>query len=1046
MATVLQLPPPDTGPAFNEVSTGISPAHAHMNEYASRLSIAEFDQLGDTRYPTLNPAPRPLASVMPINRPGRHADAPAPVDAQESWRDYPMGGNAEVWRGEQLLQEVAAGDQRREDAASASSKPSAQSPNAESTLQPYSTPSGSPPRMSDRVGREDSSQRRPSSRGRSAEASRLPAESAQAPDMGQRSSGLRQSQAQDQYGSAPPSSPRHPALPSAGIGGPSASATSPIVPLVAGPSFTPSGMQVHLSSKPRASAQYPTYITPPPVMNNMNATYTPAQAPREEVCVECAMRDQDMADVDVTGPGVWERDSDVMYEELLHRELEEEAAGIAPPENSSRPRARGMPLSEQNLRVWLSINPKEPSSRQQTLDQYVKSQRTLLEAEALAHARAMREAKQLEEKMRDTYSQLRRSAYELGTTAQLNDDASGVRIKPPRSSSVPAASALAKTDSQGREVTLLENGMIVEHVDVRKEEKEERDRQRREARRDRSRARKSSRGSAIDVASIYSMPVPGSQRLGTNDSGFFSGPKGSESRYSQSFSPRPSSMLTTGERPHMLPRAYSQASFSDMQSIGSSTSPRRSRFFGFKNLTAGWRSQESFAPSGSMMDMHVALQREEQYLQQHPLAEPVSNTPTLRVDDHWVQEEGSSRTATPANGLEPKKKKSGFKKIWKIVTGSKSSSGQKGRPESRSLEKSEDFAPLAPPPPLSYLVDRDRGPGSRRHVSTPSLPTSVSPNPASPYPASLITAPSSIIPSPTSGRHPAPDKDNLSDSRKNSGTLEDHHSRAPSGDASPDLDARGRPAQSSSRTLSSLGPQTPPTAQSRVSIAIRRDKSLPPLPAEAVDFPQGSPMAEGRPQTMFTYGHLPMSFSSDKLQPPQAPFRTSDKRRQSFGGLTSKAMMQSLPVKGVFGSTPVPPFLAEERYSEFGASRFSLRDADNSRGTGTQRSRDITARTKRPRSRFGLSALFGKKSSHGSQSGENGQDVYPNGLRTSGSDREHPVIGNGNSHAHTGSTSAHSGNQRMSVASRKNIAELVDQDPEFVAYRYPSTDARFEVR
>ncbi|KZT72201.1 hypothetical protein DAEQUDRAFT_61963 [Daedalea quercina L-15889] len=1049
MATALQLPPPDTGPAFNEVSTGITPAHAHMNGYTSRLSIAEFDQLGDTRYPTLNPAPRPFSSVMPINKPERPADVPAAADAQGSWNDYRMNANPEAWGGEKLLEEVGAGSQRREE--SSSSKPQAQPANAEGTPQPYCVPSGSPPRMSDRPVRDNTPQRRPS-RGRSTEASRPPAESAQAPDMGQRSSGVRQSQAQDQYGSAPPSSPRHPALPSVGVGaGPSASPTPPIVPLAAGPSFNSSAMQVHISPKPRASAQYPTYITPPPVMKNLNATYTPAQAPREEVCVECAMRDQDMADVDVTSPGAWERESDVVYEELLRREMEEEAAGVPPPENSSRPRARGMPLTEQNLRVWLSINPKEPSSRQQTLDQYVRSQRTLLEAEALAHARAMREAKQLEERMRDTYSQLRRSAYELGSTAQLTDDVAGVRIKPPRSSSVPTASALGKTDSHGREVTLLENGMIVEHVDVRKEEKEERDRQRREARRDRSRARKSSRGSAIDVASIYSMPVPGTQRPQTNDSGFFSGVKGSESRYSQSFSPRPSSMLTTGDRPHMLPRAYSQASFSDMQSIGSSTSPRRSRFFGFKNLTSGWRSQESFAPSGSMMDMHVALQREEQYFQEHPSAEPGSNASTLRIAEQWVPEEGTSRTVTPASGMEPKKKKNGFKKIWKIVMGSKGSSSHKGRPQSRSMEKSEDFAPLAPPPPLSYLVDRDRGPGSRRHVSTPSLPTSVSPNPASPYPASLVTAPSSIIPSPTSSRHPMPEKDNVSDGRKNSGTFEEQHQRASSGDATtppPELDARGRPTQSSSRTLSSLGPQTPATTQSRISLAIRRDKSLPPLPTDAVDFPQGSPMTDGRPQTMFSYGHLPMSFSSDKLQPPQAPFRSADKRRQSFSGLSTKGIMQSLPIKGVFGSTPVPPFLAEERYGEFGDSRLSLRDVDSSRGTGTQRSGDSMARAKRPRSRFGLSALLGKKSSHSSQSGENALDAFLSGHRTSGSDREYPVMGNsnGNGHAHTGSTSAHSGNQQMSVASRKNLAELVDQDPEFVAYRYPSTDARFEVR
>lgn len=420
----------------------------------------------------------------------------------------------------------------------------------------------------------------------------------------------------------------------------------------------------------------------------------------------------------------------------------------------------------------------------------------------------------------------------------------------------------------------------------------------------------------------------------------------------------------------------------------------------------------------------------------------------LRVPEHY-DEDDHRCTETPAGGAEAKKKKNGLKKIWKIVTGSKGNHNTKGRPQTRSMEKPEDFAPLAPPPPLSYLVDRDRGgPGSRRHVSTPSLPTSVSPNPASPYPASLATAPSSIIPSPTSSRHPMPDKDNLSDTRK-SGTME--HNRAPSGDTSavpPELDERGRPTQSSSRTLSSLGPQTPATMQSRVSLAVRRDKSLPPLPAEAVDFPQASPLVDVRPQTMFTYGHLPMSFSSDKLQPPQAPFRTADKRRQSFGGLSSKAFMQSLPTKGVFGSTPVPPFTAEERYGEFGASRFSLREVDSSGGSGTQRSRDSTARPKRPRSRFGLAALFGKKPSHGGQSGENGRDGPSPDIRLSESEREHPMMGNGNGPgpAHTGSTSAHSGNQRGSVASRKNLAELVDQDPEFVAYRYPSTDARFEVR
>ena len=116
-------------------------------------------------------------------------------------------------------------------------------------------------------------------------------------------------------------------------------------------------------------------------------------------------------------------------------------------------------------------NPKEPSSRQQTLDQYVKAQRSLLEADALARARALRESRLLDEKMRDTFSQLRRSAYELGSHSQPTDDSGALRIKSPRLAS---QSTVSPAQGHSREVTLLENGMIVEHVDIRKEEREER--------------------------------------------------------------------------------------------------------------------------------------------------------------------------------------------------------------------------------------------------------------------------------------------------------------------------------------------------------------------------------------------------------------------------------------------------------------------------------------------------------------------------------------------------------------------------------------------
>ena len=109
----------------------------------------------------------------------------------------------------------------------------------------------------------------------------------------------------------------------------------------------------------------------------------------------------------------------------------------------------------------------------QMVDLYVRSQRALLEVEAIAHARAMRESRQLDDRMRDAYSQLRRSAYELGSSPAITDDTGGVRVKVPNS---PAPSG----PHHSRDLTLLENGMLVEHVDVRKEERDRRKEERRE--------------------------------------------------------------------------------------------------------------------------------------------------------------------------------------------------------------------------------------------------------------------------------------------------------------------------------------------------------------------------------------------------------------------------------------------------------------------------------------------------------------------------------------------------------------------------------------
>jgi hypothetical protein len=144
-----------------------------------------------------------------------------------------------------------------------------------------------------------------------------------------------------------PSSPRRPSLPAIGAisGGNMDSASQSLSPT--------RGFPVPISPRPRASAQQPTYVTPPTATNAMSPMFSSnPPVPQEEICLECAMRDQDMADVDVTSPGTWDRESDVLYEELLRREEEDQLAGII---SHDRPRAKGGRLTEQNLKLWMTV-------------------------------------------------------------------------------------------------------------------------------------------------------------------------------------------------------------------------------------------------------------------------------------------------------------------------------------------------------------------------------------------------------------------------------------------------------------------------------------------------------------------------------------------------------------------------------------------------------------------------------------------------------------------------------------------------------------------
>lgn len=661
---------------------------------------------------------------------------------------------------------------------------------------------------------------------------------------------------------------------------------------------------------------------------------------------------------------------------------------------------------------------------------------------------------QLENSVRDTYSQLRRSAYDLSVV-----DDNAFKLKPPRVTSTPNGVGAQHIRSASRDITLLDNGLIVEHVDVRREEREEKERRRRQEKCERSRPRKSSRGSVVDVTSLYS-----AHSLAPHTDGGF-GPVQS-SRYS-AISMRPASSLTVPiEVQPSLGQVYSQASFSDAHSPGSA-SPRRSRFFGFKNLSSAWRSQDSLAPSGvsgSMIDMQyvsgshlaasrgdralisyflhsVALQREANPLHLRSSGGQRSTLSTQRHSQLWLPPTtNEEETFTAATDEKPKKKRNGLAKIWRLVKGGSSHKDETTavpRESLRPVDRNDDDSPLAPPPPLSYLVER--GPGEHlggaggRHASTPSLPSTTSPRNGGFSSAGMSpsTAPTSLLPSPTSSRPSGGNGDG--NDRKNSGQTDEKEVF----DMSPDENGRLRvsihPVTSEPDMRQKLqqatfaftnGMTLPKSASSRPQVTLSREKSLPPLPGELKLRAQHGVGGDPRPQTLYTtYDLRHLGQDMQDLTPPHAPFR-SESRRQSFNGTGSRPTLgiQTMPLSGGHDRMRTPNGM----YSEFGVSRGSL-----GRLGDIEENPTIPPTPTKRKSKFGLATLLGKKSTTPLET--NGYSSHEFPRLTS------PVFdSNDDNLASAYTNSAPRLGPRLSVASRKAIEERVEQDREFVAYRYPS--------
>lgn len=644
--------------------------------------------------------------------------------------------------------------------------------------------------------------------------------------------------------------------------------------------------------------------------------------------------------------------------------------------------------------------------------------------------------------MRDAYSQLRRSAYELG--AATSQDDRGIRIKTLRSS---VSHLPGQMNGQGREVTVLENGMVVEHVDVRKEERGGRQQRRREEKR--TRPRKSSRGSAFDVASMYSTASP----LPQTDSGLPLLP-------SRSSTSRPMSVLTSPGDTLVTRGMQSNTSVEALSMISTGASPRRTRFFGVRNLSPSVRSSDSLAAasglSGSMVDMQFVPfpivtvappdQSVSSSLALHPVPERLHAPAELGDRYQTIDSWRDSSALVPSQGIDQKsedrqKKRKSLAKIWRLVTGtSKNTSAP--LPDLSQLDRThDDDYPLAPPPPLSYLVSRGTGDNASsglRHVSTHSLPSSVSPNyPLSSAGMSPPTAPSSSLPSPTSSRPVVTSE--LFENRK--GTLvdsdgeqipspvpEEDNLQAPATQRSvhpttsePDLRRRV------SQALSGPVPPVPPiptsvTQPARPPSSLGwRDKTLPPLPGDTQSRSPTVAQGEIRPRTLFSYDMREVS-CGQVLTAPQPAFAREERRRQSFNGLGNSrpSVVQSLPSRRN-GFDP-------EKYGMFGGSRNALVPAPQPQST-------------KRKSRFSFASLFGRKNSVPMQGSE---PVDFSLGRSSGSDARHEAelgMHYGNLMAEAEAGQAHAFPRlSMSLTTRKNIESLVDQSPDFVAYRYPSVD------
>ncbi|EGG03257.1 uncharacterized protein MELLADRAFT_90271 [Melampsora larici-populina 98AG31] len=450
----------------------------------------------------------------------------------------------------------------------------------------------------------------------------------------------------------------------------------------------------------------------------------PQPLPVAEVCVECMMRDRDMADVDVLGPGVWERKSDADFQDAMAAEAQLDETdeleslksrsngGIT---NTSREGSSlcndslssglhrtnrkkrlgfGSPLTQPALKTWTSINPPAASHRWRTLQLYLKEQAHYLELEHKAKLTTQVENERVEQAIRTSLQnidQLRSSQGSMGekTLPILN----GVHHK---------------NRNPSRQSTILSNGMMLETVDISKDEK-----------------LAASKGRASESKNRHSISSRRFSSASATRNGFSQSPV-TPLHASPSFGTYNNStdMLANVpvSAPHYLtssgsasPRPPSPSRFSVRSGFAESMGRPFSRWS--RNRRSTSQSILSFAPSGSMIDMHIGLSHDRHNMSQTELTSPQlfpnqSNTSAVILTP--------PPTSSARQKSRSKKALNGF--LMKLgIKRHKSTDAVRVNPTQLTNHDELDNEPLAPPPSLSLLA-REQQSSHRRNPSCLSLP------------------------------------------------------------------------------------------------------------------------------------------------------------------------------------------------------------------------------------------------------------------------------------------------------------------------------------